>query len=350
MAGKTAHQFRLIDYLFIFSLVSVIISCSSTQQLEQSNSVSQADNRYDSEFPSKSVSKELDYISRTVKKLDCLAFYVSYIFPPENTLDEGPITEELIKAQSLANTVTNESVTGTAIVIYYDGEMAGLLTCAHVIDFPDTIMTRYNNGSGPIQVLSIKVRQQNYIKDLAEGEGVEVIAKNKKHDIALLKKKLGDHLVKPSVLNFPIGNTKDLEWGSVVYVMGFPQGQQMVTRAIVSNPGNAVKHRFLTDAIYNRGISGSPVFAIRDGVPNLEWIGVATSSAAQQIYYTKPGKDKPEFINPDQPYTGDVYVDMVRTINYGVTFNTTIEAVVDLIRRNEKELSAHGFDTDQFFK
>ena len=329
-------------------LFTIVVSCSNTQAVARQEIV-EGDNLYDSEFPSKSVSKQLDYISKTVKKLDCLAFYMSYVFPENNTLDDGPITREVLRKQSISNTVINESVTGTATVVYYDGGMVGLVTCAHVIDFPDTIISRYDNGSGPIQVLSVKVRQQNYIQDFSEGEEVEILAVNRKHDIAFLKKVLGDHQENPVVLNYPIGNTKDLEWGSVVYVMGFPQGQQMVTLAIVSNPGFRA-HRFLTDATYNRGISGSPVFAIRDGVPNLEWVGVATSSPAQQIYFARPGKESPDFINPDEPYTGELFVDHVKTINYGITYNTTIESVVGLIKSNERELKREGFIIDKFFK
>ncbi len=341
---------KLVNIIVALLLVLVIQSCKTTTETVEAQVPVAGDDRYDSEFPSKSISKELEFISRTVKKLDCLAFYMSYFFPPDNTLDDVPMTKENIKKQSLANTVTNESVTGTAVVIYYDGGMAGLLTCAHVIDFPDTIITRYDNGAGPIQVLSVKVRQQNYIKDMSDGENVEVVVVDKEHDLALLKKKLGDISLRPQVLNYPIGNTRDLEWGSIVYIMGYPQGQQMVTRALVSNPGEVSKDRFLTDAVYNKGISGSPVFAIRDGVPNLEWVGVATSSSAQQIYYTKPGKIAPEFINPEEPYTGELFVDRVKTINYGITFNTTIESVQKLIRDNEKLLEKKGFFTDQFFK
>lgn len=336
---------QILSALFLFV---IIVSCNNTQPVVQKKIIV-GDNKYDSEFPSESISEQLDFISRTVKKLDCLAFYMSYVFPENNTLDDGPITREVLRKQSISNTVINESVTGTATVVYYDGGMVGLVTCAHVIDFPDTIISRYDNGSGTIQVLSVKVRQQNYIKDFSEGEDVEVIAVDRKHDIAFLKKILGDHHQNQEVLNYPIGNIKDLEWGSVVYVMGFPQGQQMVTMAIVSNPGFRAQ-RFLTDATYNRGISGSPVFAIRDGVPNLEWVGVATSSPAQQIYFTRPGKESPDFINPDEPYTGELFVDHVKTINYGITYNTTIESVINLIKSNEKELKSEGFRIDKFFK
>lgn len=342
---------KILKNIFFVLFISLLIGCNTQQQVSQpQQQIPEINNRYDSEFPVKSISKQLDFVAGTIKKLDCLAFYMSYVFPPDNTLDENQITNEILIQQSISNTVTNESVTGTATVVYYDGRKVGLLTCAHVVNFPDTIITRYDNGEGPIEIMSIKVRQQNYVKDLPEGDDVEVIATNAKNDIAFLVKKLDEHILLPEVLNYPIGNTRDLEWGSIVYVMGFPLGNKMVTRAIVSNPGKSNKNRFLTDALYNRGISGSPVLAIRDGVPNLEWVGMASSAAAQKVYFTKPGKKEPEFINPEEAYSGDLYIDHKKMINYGVTFNVPIESISRFLNDNRSLIEQEGFDYKLFFK
>lgn len=340
----------LVKYcLLILSIVLLSFSCT-TRQYSGTQEQVLADNKYDSEYPNRSLSAELEFISNTVKKIDCLAFYVSYVFPPDNPLKEHHITDSIIKLYSTGNAISNEAVTGTAVTIYYDGYLLGMLTCAHVVDFPDTIITRYDDGKGPVEVVSIKIRQQNYIKDVPDGDPVEVLATDKKNDLAFLSKKLDAHTLQPVVLNYPIGKSKDLEWGSVVYVMGFPVGNLMVTRALVSNPGDAGKGRFLTDALYNRGISGSPVFSIRDGVPNFELVGIASSAAAQQIYYLKPGKESLEYINSEEKYNGDIFVDQKRDIKYGVTFNTSIEEVIAFLRDNKELLSRKGFDTDKFFK
>lgn len=342
-------QVMLRGSLVFILLVLLLASCTSTKEVGQQDST-KADNRYDSEFPNESISKELDFVSETVKKLDCLAFYMSYVFPPGNNIEVNNITDTDIELYSKGSTVTNESVTGTATVIYYDGGRVGLLTCAHVINFPDTIIVRYNDGTGPVEILSVKVRQQNYVKDLPEGEDVEIIVVDNDNDIAILMKKLDEHVQRPVVLNYPVGNTKDLEWGSIVYVMGFPLGNLMVTRGLVSNPKKAGRGRFLTDALYNRGISGSPVLAIRDGVPNFEWVGIASSAAAQNLYYVKPGKENPEFINPEQEYNGELYVDYKKSINYGVTYNITIETITGFINKQKPLLAEKGFDVERFFK
>jgi len=341
-------QSFLIKIGFLFALLAAF-GCASQQAFEQQR-IPEADNRYDSEFPIKSISKELDYVSNAIKKIDCIAFYQSYVFYRNNTLDQGPITESALKTQAYSISVSNESVTGTATVVYYDGRTAGLITCAHIVDFPDTVILRYDEGEGPIEVLSVKIKQQNYINELPEGDDVEVLALDKKNDIAFLTKSLDEHVEKISVLNYPLGNTKDIEWGSIVYIMGYPLGNKMVTRAIVSNPARTNKNRFMTDALYNRGISGSPVLAIRDGVPNLEWIGVAASASVQNVYYLKPGNDDPELINPDELYTGESYVDQKKIINYGVSFNISIEAVVDFLNHNRKLLESRRIDLKMLFK
>jgi hypothetical protein len=339
--------------IFLFLIVTfLIIGCSTTSNLEPPPTMEEtpSDNKYDSEFPDKAVSKELNFVSKTVKKLDCLVFYESHIFPPENSLDIDKLSDSLIRKVSVGKTVTNESVTGTAVVVYNDGNKIALLTCAHVVDFPDTLLTRYDDGKGAIETLSVKIRQQNYVKGLPEGEDIEILIKDDERDIAFLGKVLKESNLGQQVLNYPLGNTRDLEWGSIVYVMGYPLGNLMVTRAIVSNPTRSSKTRFLTDALYNRGISGSPVLAIRDGVPNFEWVGMATSSAAQRIYYVKPGKKDPEYINPEARYTDDLYVDHHRVINYGVTFNVTIEAITGLLRKNSHILIRKGYNPELFFK
>lgn len=323
-----------------------LFSCS-TQQQEQSR-FPVNDRRYDSEFPIESVSDELAYLSTTVRKLDCLVFYMTYVFPPDNVLDKNSLTEQVLKQYSLSGEVTNESVSGTATTIYYDGKMLGMLTCAHVVNFPDSLFNYYAQGG--LHSVSVKLKQQNFVAGLPDGESVEIVALDEKKDIALLRKVLSTHEQQPAVLNYSIGKAKDLEWGTVVYTMGYPLGNLMVTRAIVSNPAKNGNGMFLTDALFNHGISGSPVLALRDGVPNFEWVGMASSSSAQSIYYLKPATDTPQLVAPNSSYSGEVFVDHKKSINYGVTYSVRIEDVVKFISENKKLLQERGFDMDLFFK
>lgn len=321
-----------------------LFSCT-TQQMEKQQ-FPKADGRYDSEFPMQSVSDELSHLSTTVRKLDCLVFYMTYVFPPDNPLEKNSINDTKLKEYALGNDVTNELVSGTATVVYYDGNQVGLLTCAHVVDFPDTLFNYFTEGG--LHSISIKLKQQNFVAGLPDGEDVEIIITDKKKDVALLRKIVYAPAQPPAVLNYPIGKTKDLEWGTLVYTMGYPLGNLMVTRAIVSEDSR--NGMFLTDALFNHGISGAPVLALRDGVPNFEWVGMASSSSAQSIHYLKPDDNTPQFIAPNSTYSGDVFVDHKKSINYGVTYSVRIEDVLKFLSVNKQKLQEKGFDTALFFK
>lgn len=331
--------------LFICILsVAFMFSCKTNENIP-GQSVN-SDGRYDSEFPDKSVSDQLNEISKTIKKLDCLAFYMTYVFPPDNNFKRSSITKDNIKNISISADITNESVSGTATVIYYDGRTIGLITCAHIVDYPDTIVNWYDKEQTSLHSISVKVRQQNYIVGLPEGSDIEVVLVDKKNDIALLRKKLDPHTERPEVFNYKIGNTRELEWGTFVYIMGYPLGNLMVTRAIVSNPDKSKSGSFLTDALFNKGISGSPVFALRDGVPNFEWIGMAKSTSAENFIYLEPDKQLVEVINTKYPYEGVHFAQQKLDINYGVTFSVTIEAITNFVKKNREVIERMGIDVD----
>lgn len=335
-----------ITYYSLFLIAFGFASCTTNPIVE--GSLQQSDGRYDSEFPQQSVSDELSFLSSTVRKLDCLVFYRTYIFPVGNKIERKELAALDLDDLSIGNDVTNESVTGTATVIYYDGNQVALLTCAHVVDFPDTLFNYYSTGG--LRSVSVKLKQQNFVTGLPEGEEVEVIARDQKKDIALLNKVLHGHTQPPAVLNYPIGKTRDLEWGTVVYTLGFPIGNLMVTRSIVSNPGRTASGMFLTDALFNHGISGSPVLALRDGVPNFEWVGMASSSSAESIHFLKPTDDVPQLLSPDSQYEGEFLIGYRKSINYGVTYSVRIEDIVKFLSANEKIIEEKGIDNSLFFK
>lgn len=338
---------KLLILFFAIISISLIISCK-TNQIQTAYSLN-PDGRYDSEFPDKSVSDKLNEISKTIKKLDCLAFYMTYVFPPGNNFKKNSITNENIKNLSVSADITNESVSGTATVIYYNGRTIGLLTCAHVVNYPDTIYSWYDEEQSSLHSISVKVRQQNYVTGLPEGDDIEVVVIDKKNDIALLKKQLEPHIERPDVFDYKVGNTKELEWGTFVYIMGYPLGNLMVTRAIVSNPDKSISGAFLTDALFNRGISGSPVFALRDGVSNFEWIGMAKSSSAENFTYLKPDEDQLDLINTKNPYKGNFYAYQKLDINYGVTFSVTIEAISNFFKKNKLIIENSGIQLDSLY-
>jgi len=307
------------------------------------------DSKYDSEFPNISLSKELKQISKTVKKLDIIAFYATYYLPENEALSKADINDSVLDKYSRTKTISHESVSGTASIIYNRNRMVGLLTCSHVIDFSDTVYSYFDKDQNSLRAVSVKIKQQNHISGIPSGEPLEVVAQDKQKDIALLLKKTDIDDITLKVLNIPIGKTKDLQWGSVVYIMGYPLGNLMVTRAIASLSDKMKSGIFATDALYNHGISGSPVFAIRDGVPNIELIGMASSAAAQTINVLEPDEDVIVSNNFRTIYKGELFVDKSKLINYGVTYSVTIDEIITFIHSNEKALTEKGFTISDFF-
>ncbi len=339
---------RIVSFGIFLVLVLSLLSCVSSD-INTKNTII-GDNKYDSEFPNNSVSDELGNISKTVKKLDVLAFYKNYYFPIESKISKGMLTDSILKLHSKNSTITHESVSGTATVIYEQNDIIGLLTCAHVVNFKDTVITYYHSADTILSSFSIKIRQQNHIASLLTGEPIEIIATNDKMDIALLMKKAISFDQKNKVMNYPIGNINDLQWGSLVYIMGYPHGNLMVTRGIASINSKMKTGFFATDALYNHGISGSPVFALRDGASNFELVGMATSAAAQKINILVASEDFTNNTKQKKAYTGSIFVDNNKLISYGVTYSVSINEIVTFIDSNKELLIDFGFDVDSFFK
>lgn len=336
-----------IYHIAIVLMLAGLVSCSAGKVAHDESSGIVA--QIVPENP-ENLSSELNLLSKTVQKLEVIAFYRTYVFSVRNTIELDKINDSVLNVLSITSQVSNQSVSGTATVIYYDQNIVGMLTCAHVVDFPDTIVLAYNQGEGPLKAISIKVRQQNYVNGLPFGEDVEVVASDRKLDIALLKKQLIDTKDFIPVLNYLPAKKNDLDWGTPVYVMGFPLGKLMVTRGLVSKPSGS-SGRFLTDALYNRGISGSPVITFQSGnPPETKWAGIASSAAAQKIYYLKPGKNSTEFVDMEEPYAGELYLDRKKMVNYGVTYNITSQAVLNFLKKNRDKIVAAGFDPELFFK
>ncbi len=337
-----------INFTLYYLFVLILISCKSLNISDEHGLIE--DNKYDSEFPTISVSKQLSYISSTVKKLDVLAFYSNYYFDIGSKIQRNMLSDSLLNSQLVSNNITHESVSGTASVIYSNNDIIGLLTCAHVVDFKDTVFSYYKSGNRGLRSVSIKIKQQNHVSGLVMGEPIEVIALDKKMDIAILKKKSITFAEKNNVLNFPIGNINDLQWGSLVYIMGYAAGNLMVTRAIVSISNKMKSGIFVTDALYNHGISGGAVFAMRDGAQNFEFVGMASSAAAQKSNILIADDDYKAGGAQNNQYFGRIFVDNNKLISYGVTYSVGINEIVNFILLNKSDLEDNGFNINYFFK
>lgn len=313
------------------------------------------DGKYDSEFPYKSCSAQLEEISKSVKKLNCYVEYDIYKF----SFEENTTNDKLSNLQTLLTKRPDSSIVeagfGTATIIHADYQKQVLLTCAHVLDYDDTVFTYYNKSNNKekrvLAELSIKKRQQNFLKDGADISQFEIIEMDEVNDIALLSGKVSDNLRRePRVINYPAGSSRELQWGDFVYIMGFPSGVQMVTKGIVSKSASN-KNVFLIDALFNKGFSGGIVLAVRDGVPNFEIVGMVQSASATYKNILVPIKQSHENIYDNtMEYSDGIYADIDKRINYGVTYATSIESILDFYKKRKKSLEDYNDDLDTFFK
>ncbi|HKJ68979.1 MAG TPA: serine protease [bacterium] len=348
---------RIVLYaLLLISGGFVLCSCQRT--FRQLTPEMAADGKYDSTYPSVEVSDYLQRITEMVYGMNAVGYYSGYVFPREARVTSGDIRSETVMDKASSEIVYNTSVLGSATVIHYSQNRIALLTCAHVLDFPDTSVTYFTReGSSVrsqyIQSVGIKIRQNNYIPEFMGvlNQNLEILAIDRQRDLAIVG---GEFRQSPNrqvrVFTYPVGNARDLQWGSYVFLIGFPRGRKMVTRGIVSQPNRDRAHSFLTDALFNRGMSGSIVLAIRDGVPNFELVGMA-NSAAGEIRYSLTPEETYETTNydPKLPYTGDIYVDLQQKINYGITNIISAEAIQAFLQKNESRLLEQGYDLNSRF-
>ncbi len=311
------------------------------------------DGKYDSEFPYRDCSKQLNEVSQSIKMLYATAYYKTYFFSQDARIRMYELTREDILKKATVS-YSHNSVVGTGTVIYYDNKRVALLTCSHIVDFDDSVITYYSKEgeTGTIRSFSVLEKQINFIKDIPEGGEMEVLARDKENDIALIGKQFREeHPIGVPVFRYPIGRSKDLEWGTFIYIIGYPMGYKMITKGIVSSPNRDKKGSFLTDAPFNRGFSGGAVLAIRDGVPNFELVGLAKSVSAQYEYILTPGKNyDAAAYDPGIPYQGESFVELKTDIRYGITNVISTELIKEFIERNENQLIRKGFDLRYLFK
>ncbi|RMI12647.1 MAG: serine protease [Calditrichaeota bacterium] len=315
-----------------------------------------ADGKYDNGFPIGNDQGILKHILESVRLLNCTAYYDTYVFDASEQVQRSQITGKFLRQMEDRRVVAQDYAVGTATVIYHVQRHVAVLTCAHVVDFPDTVITYYRSPEGVelpyIENLAIKKHQRNMVADLPQGEGYRILALDRSLDVAIL----GKELVFDTPRSFPVyryavGSASQLDWGNFVYVLGFPSGKKMITTGIVSSPNRNPRHGFLLDALFNRGFSGGIVLAIRDGVPNYELVGMVNAVAAETDVVLTPRweKQKPKFDGPVL-YEGEIYASSRKVVNYGICFGIAIEAIQEFIDRHAEKLTDLGYRMDRFFR
>ena len=314
------------------------------------------DGRYDSEFPYRNASEQLEEVSKSIKMLNYIVYYKAYLFREDQNILQSDINNKRIKDSAIDEVYFNESVSGTATIIFYDGVKVGLLTCAHIGDFPDTVLTYFEPFAGQkkqiIRQMAIKLREHYYVNEIPGDADFKVVINDKKRDLALLSKKTpSDPFQSIRPFKYPIGESNKLELGSFVYIIGYPMGHKMITKGIVSNTRDNKSDSFLIDALFNRGFSGGIILAIKDGVPNFELVGMAKSVSAKNQYILTPALLNGQIeYDPNLPYNGDVHVKNYEGINYGITYTISTDEIISFLKENKSLFLQNGFNFNYLTK
>lgn len=278
--------------------------------------------------------------------LSSVAYYRQASFTrPSGWPADQQITDRIWRA---ADTVTtfSQSVVGTGTVLQASLDRFALLTSAHVVTFEDTIKTYFIVNDDPvgIKAFAVRVNQRNYVADIPGAGSLEVLARNDRDDIAIIGQTINTQALMIPVFSLPPGHGRDLTWGSFVYVVGYPVGMRMVSTGIVSQPERDDQNAFLTDVVFNRGMSGGAVLAARSEGSSLEWVGIVTSSSANTEYVLEPDVENlHEDLQSGAPYEGEMYARRIQRIRYGVTMAVSIDAIRKLARENRVSLQRRGY-------
>ncbi|MCX6175314.1 MAG: serine protease [Ignavibacteriales bacterium] len=342
-----------IRTLLAMPLLFSILSCTSSSIFEKVYPTLN-DGKYDSEFPYRNSSQQLEEVSNSIRLINSIAFYESYVFNRNKIFTLRQLNQIDFEKNAVEKVYFNRTASGTGTIIFANQGLVALLTVAHIVSFPDTVVSYFVNPDGTssqfIESISIKSKQTNYVADFPESGELDIILQDKNMDIALLGRRYTlNETLRMTTFNYTWGNSAELEWGSFVYVFGFPMNYKMISKGIVSSPGKE-KHIFLIDAVFNKGCSGGIVLAIRDGVPNFELVGIVKSVPAEFENTLRPLiKERDLEYNPMLPYKGDVYVDKEQVLRIGITKVIGIETVKDFLISKKNDLISMGYNFKDLF-
>jgi hypothetical protein len=311
-------------------------------------------------FPERDIPGQIEEAFRAVKRIEVTGVYEHFRFSPEAAPQEGDRLGPDVLARAVETFSSSVTRQASAVQVARSNRRITLLTNQHVLNLPDTLV-EYVQVAGrtastpsvprPIDQISVKRRQANLVADVAGIHPFEILAQNDQSDLALLGASYpgGTDAELLSVLQTRIGDAARLSWGSVVYVLGHPAGYPIVTRGIVSDPGQRATGSFLIDGLWNEGISGAPILAVRGEDGSLEWVGVARAAAGRVEHRLVPDPEAIEDMVDDRlEYEGRIYIEETQRILYGISLSVSMTTIREFVDRNRDELERLGWRVPSF--
>lgn len=313
---------------------------------------------YQTGFPIHDTSRDLERTLESVKRIRVNTLYLTYLFdeataPPET----APINEGML-AMASDTLVSDQSRAATAVLVSKAEGRLILLTAGHAVHFPDTLVERYGveetgavvGGIRRLRSVSILTQRTNWVVGLPELDPFRVLARDEVSDLAFIGVDYGElpEAGGPRVLSQEPGRPDRLSWGSFVYVLGYPSGYPMVTRGIVSDPRGEEAGAFVIDGLWNEGMSGGLILAVRGDGSGMEWVGMARAAAARTEEVLVPEEGAHDLREPWMPYAGPIFLEEVRRIQYGITLAVPMHAIRRFADRHRSNLREDGFELPRF--
>ena len=314
---------------------------------------------YRTGFPVRDVSGALERVTASVVQILVQRLYETYMFAEDN----APTTFELqspgsdVRVLAMDTVSSRETAVSTGIVIASMPRKLTILTTDHATHFPDTIVHYFGaegRGAGlepdqrAIERISIKTQQVNTVIDPPYVDSFEILARNQAEDLALIGVTFtyGVRSSDRPPSRLVAGDPRRLSLGSLVYAIGHPAGFQMVTHGMVSNRGP--NPSFLIDGLWNEGMSGAPILAVRGEGGGLEWVGIVVAASARTEYRLLAEEGAERTQGPLRPYEGPIYLQPVQEIRYGITFSVPMDVIRRFLDEHQSLMRDRGYPLPSF--
>ncbi|HNR69172.1 MAG TPA: serine protease [bacterium] len=302
--------------------------------------------RYESDFAAAGGGQAFTSAMDALLRIYCSADYTIYQFSQRQTLQRHQLSENTLK-RAISTTWLTRSVYSTGTLVDMHGSGVLIVTCNHITDFADTLISYRRDQTGRqtlyVETVSIKVRQTLTAPSLTDEVELEVLGCDREKDILLL---VGRFKISPTkevaVFPFQFGPAGNLEWGTKTALLGFPRGVKSVTRGMVCNPVVQRDGKFVIDALFNMGYSGGPVLATRREGDGFEWIGMALSSAGESLSVLVP--EESFGLSDSEDYPGIARTHRLDRIFYGLCNVVSAEEIARVFRQHRDLLRRNGFD------
>ena len=327
--------------LYVLCIALMLCGCRIISPVQHNN----GETGQTSVFENNPMQRQFESLTLRVYRIVTYVTYESQVFEQGSGLTLNDLTGRDFDFSFVkARLVHNDSYSGTGFAIKVSEGKALLLTCAHTIDFPDTVFTYDDNAnaSGQRYLLGLSVKTSQVIQ--VSGNNLhcraEILATDPASDLALLEIPLTSGDDRAVV---PMAEGSKLSWGDRVWLTGYPSGRYMMTSGLISNPG-ASDGLLMTDAPFSEGYSGAPAFVFDQRADVFRLAGIGRSVAARSSYVLRPEKEIHEApYNTSLPYTGPVYVRTEREPAPGVTFLIGSSMLDDFLKSNDAVLQKKGW-------